>query len=851
MYTAIAITYTAKRRAWYRGEKAALRFDLMNFHPVNEPGCTLRLDFGGGLWHAETELPVLGTVKEGLAYEIDTAPFKSGDYALTATLTQGARVLSAAAFALSVAPPRRANSGMPLWHWPATVHDNALSAGWVPAQEELDLLAHLGYRWAQMRSDWALAHQERAARLIEYAMMRGIELGFRFENGLGSSFFMDRDIPEEGRLIGWDGKPHPKLADHSHPAVQHRNQRQVEAVVDAFRDFPSCSTLFMNTEIEDRLQLALNPPSARRHEQRLGFPLSRITRQDCLYTEPRRDGNFAEPGVIRDDDPDYCYTRYYFKEGDGFVPNNRLMAAAARALRPDLMTISDPFRLATVHGRFDGMGAVSSWTYTNPDPKSTLFTETLVNEAKPADQAVIPTITLWNYAGTLVPCGANRFAREQTLRMEPDRFCECVWINFSRGPRAIGTYIGSPIEPFLRNGDPFIYSPATEDAMARITRDLLAPFGDFARGTAATRRRIAILDSLASSVYAVSPRPHTHYPNYRIYGLYTVLAMAHYEADVLFEEDVEQDALARYDMLVLPHCDTLTQTVCGKLRGFAARGGRLVADQYLRADLPLAARLDFNFTYRRRVNANANTKKQDFSVKDDHSAGSAAVQLQGIPADEDQRIMEGYAAETRRRLAPVAPARDFDCDSPRLLLHAREAGGVRYLFVVNDRRTWGERVAQWRSMLEKGLPESATITFPDPGFEPAVYELTTHRRVPVRRTEGGYAFDLTVPAASGAILAFYQEPPKAPTLDAPNTLVRGEEAVLHFRTGFGDGLQPVEVTITAPDGTRDDYSGYYLANHGVCDIPVIPAINTLPGHWTIAFHDLTTNATLARTIPAT
>jgi hypothetical protein len=62
--------------------------------------------------------------------------------------------------------------------------------------------------------------------------------------------------------------------------------------------------------------------------------------------------------------------------------------------------------------------------------------------------------------------------------MGPDRFSETAWINFVRAPMAIGTYFGSPIEPTFEQGDPFIYSPETEQAIAGFAEKVLRPYGE-------------------------------------------------------------------------------------------------------------------------------------------------------------------------------------------------------------------------------------------------------------------------------------------------------------------------------------------------------------------------------------
>lgn len=831
------IVFTGKRQCFYRNEPPVFVFDLMNFEPHDLKNCRLEVRLGEHL-SRELAIPHFGTFHRDIRIEFPAGALKHGWYELQVRLSGETEILAHDARQVGIAlEPKR--NGVRLWHWPATVHYNALEAEWDIAARQLRRIAELGYDWAQFRADWALREPGKAARLIEYAMMLGVELGILIENGQGGVFKMTRDFPPDAELIDFNGKPTGLVNAHD-ARVQERHRMLMDHIMQLFRDFPSCTTVFMNSEVEDRLKLSFNPETRKMHEANLGFSLSEVKRPDCIFAAPLAEGNFIMPGVIRDDDPDYEYARYYFKSGDGFALTNKTMGKVVHQYRPDMITISDPLRNCSVYGRFDGVDAVSSWTYSNPDPKTGLFIETLRREAMPEGKEFIHTITLWNYAGSLVPAGENRFDRELTLRMEPDRLTEIAWLNFSRAPLAIGTYFGSPLEFFFTRGDPFIYSPASEEALAKFAREVLRPFGELMRRTTQSRRNIAVLDSFASRVYKASPRPYNHYPNYAVYNFYTILNMAHLPADIIFEETVTDEGLDDYELLVLPVCDTLPETVYRRILDFSERGGIIIADQYLRPEIPGVIRFDFDFEYRKRVNANANCRKRDFAVKDDTSFRDKwdTVPLEGVPADRDQRILEEYTVRLRE-VADGLHKRGFDCSSPRILLNSREFDGVRYLIAVNDHRTWGDRVGQWRSMLEKGLPEDGVFTLYDIESEPEVYELTSHRKLEVTACENGYCFEFTLPAASGAIFAVWPKPVPGLRLSRPYP------GCLRIETGAAAGLRPLKLEIVMPDGNIHDGSGYILAERGVWQMEIKAALNEPEGEWLAKIMDLTTGENIS------
>jgi hypothetical protein len=835
----VKIVLNSIRRCYYRGELAKFEFTLMNFFPYNLPDCRLAISVGE-LWSDAHDIPVLSINAANIKFSLDTAALKSGGYVLECHLFQQTEIVAEANFIITVSSARKKGL-MQLWHWPTTIHYNALEADEGSARLEIDKLAAMGYTWAQLRANWAVFNPEKTTDLIEYAMARGIEMGILIENTNGGCFRADRDVPQEARLIDSSGKITDMVFPH-HPFVLNKQRILLERIMLLFRDLPSCTTVFMNSEVEDKLKLPCNPEALKMHEVALGFsPLEKLKSTERVFAAPYHDAPFVAPGVIADDDPKYLYAKYYFKHGDGFVITNKIMAEVVHRHRPDIKVISDPLRLCSVYGRFDGADIVSSWTYTNPDPKATLFIETLLTEAQPDNKDVIHTITLWNYAGSLVPSGKDRFAREKTLRMEPDRFLENAWINFARGPKGIGTYFASPMEIFFENGDPFIFSPETEKAVGYFANNVMAPFGEMARKTVAVPRRVAILDSFASRVYGVSPRPYNHYQNYYIYNFYTVLNMAHIPADVLFDETVAERGLDGYEMLVLPNCDTLPESVYEKILEFARKGGTVVADQYLRADIPGVIRFDFDFTYRSSVNANANGRGVDFAVKDDTAfrKDSDEKQIAGVTAEEDQQTLEAYAGKIREAL-DLKIVRDVDCSSPRLLLNLREYDGIRYLFIVNDHRTYGERVGKYKSMLEKGLPENAEFTIRNPGFEPVIYELINHSRLECRKNaDGNYNFKLNVPAAGGCIVAIYPVGLEPVNIEVPPFIKRGIRSFIKVSLGNTCGLQPLKTTLTDSEGCCNEFSGYCLAEKGSYSLEFIPAVNEPSGNWHIEISDLT------------
>ena len=740
----------SRRSCFYFGEEIVVRLAMFNWTPVNQKNCTLAFWLDGARLETR-ELPVVGTHSDGMEWRYDSTLLRLGEHTLKVTLTNDSGIDWRSSFKLSVVE-RPNKEGIANWHWPATVHYDALEASRESALRELDRLKECGFTWANFRDEWALLHPDDAVFLIEEAMKRGIELGILVENAKGG-IFRRLDAPESECIRTYEGETRQLLNPHG-KFLKKKAELHVERLMELFAEFPAVSTMFVNSELEDMLCLACDPRTRKMHEGRLGFSLYELHGTFRTDAFAFQDAKYVKKGVVADDDREVAYMRYYFTEGDGWSATNRLMAEVAHRYRPDMLVLSDPYRLCPIPQRFRGMDAVSSWTYTNPDPKTSLFIETLDCASRHLGNKSVPSITLWNYAGSLFPSGANRFAREQTVRMGPDRWKECAWFYFSRGCAAIGSYFGSPMEIYFEGGDDFIYSHATEGAIASFRAEVLEPFGELARATDNAPRRVAVLDCLTARVYGDREREHTHYANYQIYNFATLLAMCHIGFDVIIEEDVLAGELAKYKMLVLARADVLCESVYNAIRLYAKNGGIVIADRHCKARIPKMLVMDFDFTHRRGVNANAISANQDYASKDDKNSIAIVnkTAIKGMTADEDRKIMEKYAAELKCALQDRLP-RDVDCSSPRILLNRRQAGASTYIFAINDNRTYDKRTSIWKSMEEKGLPVSGTVTIALPCRQPIFRELISGKTLKATKDGQGWSFELKLPAAGGAIVA--------------------------------------------------------------------------------------------------
>jgi len=837
----ITITYENIRSAYFRGENAALVMKIVNNSDKDIDGAELEI-YIDGLIQQQAQIGLIKSSGEAKKlFRIDTLLLKSGQYTIRCKLRSGKDILAEADFPFWVA--RRWNPDrMRVWLW---THEKFGKKVW-----KLDKEAKKQLRWYSdkgfnsflpgggvgYKQNYGGFGKEKC-ELFDYALCKGLETGFTASGGFKENI----DIPEAKYKSRRYSKTGKVFTNPFHPEVARSQNRSNMEIMEIIRHFPGIKTCFFNSEIEDNL-LADTPLAKERLDEPYG---------------PTVKHKFLAPGVIADNDEGYVRWIYRYKWGEGLVTANERAARIVHSYRPDIDVFSDPLRRTTTYGRYKGMDIISTWTYTNPDPKLMLFIETLIANGKPFEQGVMHTVTMLNYAGSIAP------KEKGWTLMGPDRLLETSWINLSRNPDTLSIYIGSGCDPFdpgfpkaenttseqkSTESYPYQTFPESFDAFKAFNEQVVKPYGPMIRKLSRTPRRVAVLSSESSRVYSASPNLVGHYANYQIYSFYSLLNMIHIPTDVVFDETIAKYGLDDYDVLVLPKCDTLTKTVYDNILAFHNRGGLVISDQYLRAEIPDVIGFDFDFTYRSKVSVNALLENKDYAEMSDNLNERMAQlkDVKGVTALDDQKIMASYVALLRKGLHGKIN-RDVDCSSHAALLNMLEKDGAKYLFVINDKRIYGDRFGKYKAMLEKAVPQKVTITLNEWEDEKLfLYDILEKKRLQYRKESGIYKFDVDLPAPGGKIIVMLSEKLNGVEILAPREIknrgIRHKINVL-IRSDGGDllpGTQPVKLQITDPDGNVSEYSDYYATESGVLSIDFVAGLNDTAGTWTIEVQELMT-----------
>ena len=695
--------------------------------------------------------------------------------------------------------------------------------------------------WGGGGSEWYLDHgfttwsgpywtanfsADATVRALDAGLLRGADVGITANGGLTDIDPLQIADPD-ARNLAIEAYHKDPVANPFHPEVARRQDDANRTLMEFVQHFPQVRTAFFNTEIVDALEVNQNKGGLQQTIDRF-----------ATATPPTGDPKFVAPGVIADDDPVYRYHQYKYQRGNGLAIANARAATMLARYRPDIVSVNDPYREALYLDMFPGIGSISTWTYTNPDPKLMLSIETLRAACKPTGQIPMQTITLLNYPGELAPT-------EEWMLMGPGRLTVTTWITLSRAPRMVGYYYSSACNPQGPDSNAVPY--ATSAKLKELSERVFKPLGPMLTQLDVAPRRVAVLSSAAARVHGKSPSLLGGYDNLQIYHFYTVLAMAHLQADVVLDETIERFGLDAYDAIVLPKCDVLTESVYNTILKFQQRGGIVIADQYLGPSIPGTIVFDFDFTYRNKVSANAIEKNTAYAQWNDQlQPGSAELtQVTGVTALDDQRILESYAATLKARLSGTLEPEVW-CDTPKVLINLLEKSGARYLVFVNDNRTYDDREGKYKAVLGKVEPISTQVHVKArPGETLHAYDLLAHKELPTTTTNGTHQFQIDLDELGGTIVALAPEQTESIALASIGEVHRGQTIRLDANTKDAKGtavfgLQPIRLTVSDAAGQQTSDSGFYCARDGLLTVPCTIAMNDAAGTWTVHAEDLTT-----------
>ena len=163
-----------------------------------------------------------------------------------------------------------------------------------------------------------------------------------------------------------------------------------------------------------------------------------------------------------------------------------------------------------------------------------------------------------------------------------------------------------------------------------------------------------------------------------------------------------------------------------------------------------------------------------------------------------------------------------------LVVRRRGCDKADYVFVLNDKRTFGDYLGQWKRVMEKGLPLSGSITVNHSAA--AAYDLVKHQTVALKKEKNAVSFNVNLNGGDGTLILLLEKPIAKLAIENAAALEKGKDFALKISVldSAGNAVKacmPLEVVLTDAQGKRLPGSGYYAAEKGVLDFKEIVAAN--------------------------
>ncbi|MFO7973101.1 MAG: hypothetical protein R6V12_00535, partial [Candidatus Hydrogenedentota bacterium] len=646
--SAHAAHFTTTRHAYERGEQVTFAV-----RALEADGAVF--DVSGWL---ETEAAI---EKHTAAYVLDTNLLREGDYVVRARLLEAGEGSALLKFPITIGP-RHDDERIPVWRWgggasnPEWWTQRGFTGGFLgsqrdPLQEGQDIGAIL----------------ER----LDDATRYDFEVGLYLHPLLASRWEEDDSVicrkPDGSLYEGRYRKPYPlepKVVDHAKATADTWAARLGE--------YPSLRHVLLHSEWQT--PFCVNASAVQMAKEEAGIDLREMLDENGRPKAP----SIPENGIIPDDFPHYRFLQWWWQRGHGTAVLNAMLHDIVKEHRPDAITWHDPYRLAPVRDSHKGIDCIATWTYGYPDIKRLCYTTYLQAAARPHGQLVQQDITLYVYGRFAVQLDESTAdlasdypGRDPFFTAGPDYAKEAIWLVVSQRPDIVCFYSAGALSPDNSTLDPYISSPETFDAIGQTCDVLVKPYGPTIKACERAQPHVALLMSAAAAWYDETSPRLPGYDNEQTLPFATLLMMNHVPFDVVLDDDIREGALERYEVLVMPQPDTLTQSMHERIAAFASSGKTVITTPALRAPLPEATIVEFDFTHQKLINGNALAKGE------------------AVTAEEDREIMERYASELAPLLESVPrPARTR---SPRALTNTLVNGKVAYHFFINDNRTYGPR----------------------------------------------------------------------------------------------------------------------------------------------------------------
>ena len=691
--------------------------------------------------------------------------------------------------------------------------------------------------------------------VYDEALVQGVELAHSMRvtypnDDVDSGKYLRKTRQGNTTTHGKKQKPVPEV---SNPEMQAYIREIAAKDAAMFRDYPAFAGVLPCSEVRDGTFPSFNTEHLR-YEKETGRKVPPQVERKVMHVS--KVGKFKEQfpdGVVPVDDPVLAYYRWFWKGGDGW-PSYTGGAAEeyrSRISRPNFFVFWDPaVRCPPIWGSGGAVDMLNQWVYAVPEPMNVAgpAEEILAMAAgRPGQRPAIMT-QLICYRAQIAPKDKKVSPEPEWVRRRPD--ADFPTIPPDTLQEATWSMIAKPVQAIMYHGWGTIYetgaatgytytNPESTDRIKHLLKEVVAPLGPTLKRLGRTPPPVAVLESFTTCVLGGPASWGWKVP------AVTFFQRARLDPRVVYEETILRDGLDGVKVLYAPQCMFLTPPVVEKIKAFQANGGTLVADDQLLSALK----------------ADIVVPVVSFSPppKSDHTEDVNAMEA-AREGDEKTRRgtmrakarMTALAAELRKNLASrYTPA--VDSSSSEIVTYSRRWNDTRYVFAINDHRTFGDYVGPWGLTMEKGLPFKGEVSMQDDGSVKAVYELSRGGEVPFTREGGRVKVPVSYETNDGRLFAFLETRIASVKVDAPRQVRRGGVVTVTL-SALDEGGQPVkallpaEIRLFAADGRELDGAGWVCLQGGICTIDIQTNLDDADGGYRLVCRDRASGMTVERTI---
>lgn len=627
--------------------------------------------------------------------------------------------------------------------------------------------------------------------------------------------------------------PYP-VVNVAHPEVREAAVKLAGEWGEKYADYPAIEGVLLNSEVRDSTKVSFDPHSREAFQNFAGFPIPpEAESKDGVHYSAIRD--FPLSRIISDKDHVLTFYKWFWRNGDGYNTLNSQMDEASRAgFKRPIWTFYDPaVRVPPIWGSGGNVDYLNHWVYATPDPMNIgVVTSELqaMADGNPR-QGIMNMTQIITYRSSVAPVNMHpdnepawtkEFPNASYVTLAPDMMRIAIWVQLSRHTNGI---LFHGLDSLLQNPHSSkkkdVGYQCTNHETASVVKDMLfrvvKPLGPVLKRVPEREREVAVLESFASAIFAQrSTWGWKGWP----FEVHLAMLWANLAPQVVYDETILRDKLDGVKVLVMPCCDVLTESVYNVIADFQRKGGIIVGDEYLVPALTPDITLD-EYT---RI---------------------------GDP-EKDKAALQKIGGGLRDRLAPYY--RPYvQTSNPDLVTWVRSSGSADYLFVVNDKRTFGDYFGPFGKVMEKSVDNEGTVTIRRADTA-VIYDPINRCEVPFEVKDGETVIRTVHDRNSiGKLFLLLPEKIGKVKLDMPSSAKKGETVQLNVSIETESGkllksIHPVQIDVLDSEGNATcDTTSAALEDGSYSQSLTIP-LNAASGEWKIKVTDLASGKTAEKSL---